>query len=123
MPSKSPAQARLMAAAAHTPGGYGGVPQSVGKEFNKADAGTGILSKGRKHMAKGGKAGFGPHHQAVASDNDADDFPSHDQVVAKAHGGAVKPHHEHVAHLASGGNASARADGVASKGKTKGEFV
>ncbi len=42
MPSKSAAQARLMAAAAHTPGGYGGVPQSVGKEFNKADKGTGI---------------------------------------------------------------------------------
>lgn len=26
-----------MAAAAHTKGGYGGVPQSVGKEFNRAD--------------------------------------------------------------------------------------
>lgn len=38
MPSVSPAQARLMAAAAHTPGGYGGVPQSVGEEFNAADA-------------------------------------------------------------------------------------
>lgn len=45
MPSKSKAQARLMAAAAHTPGGYGGVPQSVGKEFNQADKGTGILRK------------------------------------------------------------------------------
>lgn len=45
MPSKTPKQARLMAAAAHTPGGYGGVPQSVGKEFNQADAGTGILKK------------------------------------------------------------------------------
>lgn len=45
MPSKSPAQARLMAAAAHTKGGYGGVPQSVGKDFNQADKGTGILSK------------------------------------------------------------------------------
>ena len=45
MPSKSPAQARLMAAAAHTKGGYGGVPQSVGKEFNQADKGRGILSK------------------------------------------------------------------------------
>ena len=45
MPSKSPAQARLMAAAAHTKGGYGGVPQSVGKEFNSADTGTGILGK------------------------------------------------------------------------------
>ena len=53
MPSKSPAQARLMAAAAHTKGGYGGVPQSVGKEFNKADAGTGILSKKTKRAHAG----------------------------------------------------------------------
>ena len=45
MPSKSPAQARLMAAAAHTKGGYGGVPQSVGQEFNQADTGTKMLSK------------------------------------------------------------------------------
>lgn len=43
MPSKSPEQARLMAAAAHTPGGYGGVPQSVGRDFNSADAGTARL--------------------------------------------------------------------------------
>ncbi len=43
MPSKSPAQARLMAAAAHTPGGYGGVPQKVGQEFNKADTGGKML--------------------------------------------------------------------------------
>jgi hypothetical protein len=39
MPSTSPAQRRLMAAAAHTKGGFGGVPQSVGKEFNAADKG------------------------------------------------------------------------------------
>ena len=37
MPSKSPAQHRLMEAAAHTPGGYDGVPQSVGKDFAAAD--------------------------------------------------------------------------------------
>ncbi len=56
MPSKSPAQARLMAAAAHTKGGFGGVPQSVGKEFNKADTGTKRLSDAmrtvHKHMAR-----------------------------------------------------------------------
>ena len=46
MPSKSPAQHRLMEAAAHTKGGYGGVPQKVGKEFVKADE--------EKKMAKGG---------------------------------------------------------------------
>lgn len=37
MPSKSPAQEKLMNIAAHTPGGYGGVPQKVGKEFHAAD--------------------------------------------------------------------------------------
>src|ERR1700734_698143 len=37
MPSVSESQHRLMEAAAHTAGGYGGVPQEVGKEFVKAD--------------------------------------------------------------------------------------
>lgn len=37
MPSKSPSQKRLMAAAAHTPGGFDGVSQAVGREFNDAD--------------------------------------------------------------------------------------
>lgn len=45
MPSKSRKQARLMAAAAHTKGGYGGVSQKVGREFNEADKKTGILKK------------------------------------------------------------------------------
>ena len=39
MPSKSPAQHKLMQIAAHTKGGFGGVPQKVGKEFAKADEG------------------------------------------------------------------------------------
>ena len=46
MPSKSPSQHRLMEAAAHTKGGFGGVPQKVGKEFASADKG--------KKFAKGG---------------------------------------------------------------------
>lgn len=46
MPSKSPSQHRLMEAAAHTKGGFGGVPQKVGKEFAKSDEG--------KKFAKGG---------------------------------------------------------------------
>ena len=37
MPSTSPAQHKLMEIAAHTPGGYGGVPQKVGKDFTEAD--------------------------------------------------------------------------------------
>jgi hypothetical protein len=44
VPSKSPAQARLMAAAAHDPkfAKKVGVPVSVAKEFNQADKGTTI---------------------------------------------------------------------------------
>lgn len=47
MPSKSPAQAKLMAAAAHSPAFVkrAGIPPRVAKEFNRADAGTGILRK------------------------------------------------------------------------------
>ena len=47
MPSTSKAQARLMAAAAHDPkfAKRAGVPVTVAKEFNKADARSGILRK------------------------------------------------------------------------------
>lgn len=41
MPSKSAKQHRLMEAAAHTKGGYGGVPQKVGKEYVAADKAAG----------------------------------------------------------------------------------
>lgn len=53
MPSKSPAQARLMAAAAHNPAFAKkvGVSRKVAKDFNRADAGTGILR--RKHKSHG----------------------------------------------------------------------
>lgn len=37
MPSTSKKQEKLMNIAAHTPGGYGGVPQDVGEEFHEAD--------------------------------------------------------------------------------------
>lgn len=37
MPSKSKSQEKLMNIAAHTKGGYGGVPQKVGEEFHEAD--------------------------------------------------------------------------------------
>ncbi len=54
MPSKSAKQARMMAGAAHNPAFAKkvGVPQSVAKEFNRADKGTGILRK--KKGAKNG---------------------------------------------------------------------
>ena len=50
MPSKSPAQARLMAAAAHNPkfAKKVGVPRAIASEFNKADKGGAMLRKKRK---------------------------------------------------------------------------
>ena len=50
MPSKSRPQARLMAGAAHDPAFAKkvGVPPAVAKEFNQADAKTGILRKKKK---------------------------------------------------------------------------
>lgn len=54
MPSVSKSQQNLMRAAAHTPGGYGGVPMSVGSDFVAADkkAGKRNLPK-RKAKARG----------------------------------------------------------------------
>lgn len=54
MPSKSPAQARFMAAAAHNPAfaAKAGVPQGVAQEFNQADAGTQRLSQALRANAK-----------------------------------------------------------------------
>lgn len=50
MPSVSPKQARLMAAAAHNPAFARkvGVPPGVAKEFNRADAKTGILRRKKR---------------------------------------------------------------------------
>ena len=56
MPSKSAKQARLMAGVAHSKSFAEkvGIPQKVGKEFNQADAGTGILKKKKKKKKKTG---------------------------------------------------------------------
>lgn len=50
MSSKSPKQARTMAAAAHNPkfAKKMGIPPGVAREFNQADVKTGILKKKRK---------------------------------------------------------------------------
>jgi hypothetical protein len=57
MPSKSAAQARLMAAAANDPkfAKKVGVPQSVAKDYNKADTGSKILSRAMRERSPGAK--------------------------------------------------------------------
>jgi len=54
MPSKSIAQARLMAAAAHNAGFAKrvGVPMSVAKDFNQADKGSRLLSRAMRKRRK-----------------------------------------------------------------------
>src|ERR1035437_6639433 len=59
MPSETPKMAHLMAAVAHgwkKPGG-GGPSVAVAKEFNKADKGTVMLSKGMKPQTASYAAG------------------------------------------------------------------
>jgi len=94
MPSKSPAQKRLMQAAAHTKGGFGGVPQKVGKEFVAAD----------KKMKSGGGlyANIHAKQERIAAGSDekmrkpgskgaptADAFVQSAKTVKKAKGGEV----------------------------------
>lgn len=58
MPSRSSAQARLMRAAAHTAGGYAGVPQSVGREFEAADKAEGkYQGRGKKNATAKNRSG------------------------------------------------------------------
>lgn len=56
MPSKSPAQAKLMRAAAHTKGGFGGVPQKVGKDFVAADQRSQPMTAGKSAKQRTGKS-------------------------------------------------------------------
>ena len=55
MPSVSKAQEKLMNISAHTPGGYGGVPQKVGKEFHEADKKQSRSQRMKKKMYKRNK--------------------------------------------------------------------
>lgn len=49
-----------MAAAAHTPGGYGGVSQGVGQEFNQADKGSAMLKQAMANRKRGAAAHASP---------------------------------------------------------------
>jgi hypothetical protein len=137
MPSTSKKQHNFMAAVANNPkfAKKAGVPKSVGEEFMKADkkkpmkmAGGGMpmvmkdgqsvpafAADGKGKMAKGGMA-----HSDVKMDK---------KVVKKAVGMHEKQLHagkkSNLSKLASGGLSSGHkaADGVASKGKTKGKMI
>ena len=116
MPSKSKKQHNFMEAIAHSPSfaKKAGVPQSVGKDFSNADKGKtfkqgGDMKESKKMVGK--EISFMKKKGAPAS------MIKHE----KAEMGGMKK--GGVKKMASGGSASARADGIAQKGKTKGKML
>jgi hypothetical protein len=108
MPSTSKKQHNFMAAIAHNPAFAKkvGIPQSVGKEFNKAD-------KGKKF-----KEGGTMKHEDIKKD-----MPMMKKVAGLEATKIVNKHEKKMHGMAKGGTASSRADGCAVKGKTKGTMI
>jgi len=141
MPSTSKKQHNFMAAIAHNPAFAKkvGVPQSVGKDFNEADKGKKFgyggmarpdLQKinkpktlhGKMSIMKGGGMAKSDMKEDMAMDKKQDvamikkAFKQHDMQEHKGGKGTSLK-------LANGGSASSRADGCATKGKTKGTMI
>ena len=119
MPSTSKAQRNFMAAAAHNPAFAKkvGIPTKVAKEFNQADKGKKFVGGGmakensKMDMAQDKamvKKAVGMHDKQMHGGKKTD-------MSALKKGGCTK--------MAKGGSASSRADGCATKGKTKGTMI
>ena len=132
MPSSSKKQHNFMAAVANNPSfaKKAGVPQSVGKEFNNADKGKTFKQGGdMKMINKGGKmvpdfAADGKGKMAKGGMAKADmkqDKGMMQKAVNKHEGRLHKG--EPMTKLAKGGTFRSSANGVASKGKTKGAQI
>jgi len=140
MPSSSKKQHNFMEAVAHNPSFAKkvGVPQSVGKDFSMADKGKkfskggdmkkGYADGGMTMVNKGGK--MVPDFAADGKGKMAKGGMAHEDVKMdkKMMQKAVNKHEgrlhkgEAMTKLSSGGYTRA-ADGIASKGKTKGKMV
>ena len=128
MPSSSKKQHNFMAAIANNPSFAKkvGIPQSVGKDFNEADKGKKFGSGGatrpdvqkvNKSKTNHGKMTFFKE----GGDTMAKMNPGFMAMMAKKKAG-VKTEMP-MKKMSNGGSASSRADGVASKGKTKGTMI
>ena len=128
-----------MAAIAHNPAFAKkvGIPQSVGKDFNEADKGkkfgSGGMARpdlqkinkpktlhGKMSIMKGGGMAKSDMKEDMAMDMKQDKAMMQKAVnkhESRLHKGAS------MTKLASGGSASSRADGCATKGKTKGTII
>ena len=110
MPSTSKKQHNFMAAVANNPAfaKKAGVPQSVGKDFSNAD-------KGKTFKRGGDMAKANPFMEMIAKKKEMAKGKKAEMPMKKMAAGGMA--------YAKGGSASARADGVASKGKTKGKMI
>jgi hypothetical protein len=144
MPSVSKKQHNLMAAVANNPkfAKKVGIPRSVGEDFMKADKGKTFRQGGEmkeskmmvkkeidfmkkkgapKSMLKHEMAEAGMKKGGMAHSDIAKDKPMMKQVAAKA----VKGHEKRMHSMAKGGKVGqlSKADGCATKGKSKGTMV
>lgn len=108
MPSKSPAQARLMRAAAHNPefAEKAGVPIGVAKEFVEADKKVGTVGR--------------PDRQKINKPK-----TRHGEQALFSKGGYMSKSKSSVGATAMGKvkTAAPSRDGIAERGKTKGKIV
>ena len=126
MPSTSDRQRKFMAAVAHNPSFAKkvGVPQSVGQDFSKADKGKtfkrggDMATKGVNPFAKFEKSGKDAEKKSMKEGSKKEMAMDRMQMMGMKKGGAAKK-------MASGGLAAGHksADGIASKGKTKGKDI
>jgi hypothetical protein len=93
----------------------------VGQDFSKADKGRtfkrggDMATKGVNPFAKFEKSGKDVEKKGMKEGSKADMALDKKQMMGMKKGGMKK--------MAAGGSASSRADGVATKGKTKGTFI
>ncbi len=121
MPSKSKAQHNLMAMVAHDPKAAKrlGIPQSVGRDYVKADKGRKFGSGG---SMKESKAMMRKEVAFMKKKGAPKSMIRHEEAEYGMKKGAKKMRMGGMAY-SKGGSASSRADGIAHKGKTKGKMV
>ena len=144
MPSKSKKQHNFMAAIAHSPefAKKAGVPMSVGKDFVEADKGKKFRKGGSTNPMESKIANPRVHHGQVQlpnvslkkysgfkeggmmkHDDMKQDMPMMKKVAGLEATKVVNKHEKKMHGMAKGGTASARADGCATQGKTKGTMI
>jgi len=129
MPSKSPAQHRLMAAAAHNPAFAKkvGVPTSVGKEFLQADKAKGYSTQAKINRPNTAHGKLDMPFHSVQSKAKGGEMKESKAMMKKEVAfmqkkGAPKSMIKHEKAEAKGMK-FARGGGIESRGKTKGKMI